>query len=248
MFCHKRALILRRNPLLLYFPCQGLRRNAKFRCLLDQIVPKFAVSSSLSSVLTSGNAIAAAGSGSVHGAVTSAITQVAVTAVAIASGACLSTKVDFLWPKVDEQPGSLLLDGVDVTGYPIFNDDKVQKAIAFARKAHHGQLRRTGEPYLTHCIHTGKIVAVLVPSTGKRAIDTVVAGILHDVVDDTDESLDTIEREFDTDVANLVAGVSRLSFINQLLRRHRRLNVNQGALSHDEVLECTLRSFKIYNM
>ncbi|CAN4089402.1 unnamed protein product [Withania somnifera] len=234
MFCHKRALILRRNPLLLYFPCQGLRRNAKFRCLLDQIVPKFAVSSSLSSVLTSGNAIAAAGSGSVHGAVTSAITQVAVTAVAIASGACLSTKVDFLWPKVDEQPGSLLLDGVDVTGYPIFNDDKVQKAIAFARKAHHGQLRRTGEPYLTHCIHTGKIVAVLVPSTGKRAIDTVVAGILHDVVDDTDESLDTIEREFDTDVANLVAGVSRLSFINQLLRRHRRLNVNQGALSHDE--------------
>lgn len=50
-----------------------------------------------------------------------------------------------------------------------------------------------------------------------QAIDTVVAGILHDVVDDTGESLDTIEREFDSDVANLVAGVSRLSFINQVL-------------------------------
>jgi len=37
------------------------------------------------------------------------------------------------------------------------------------------------------------------------------------VVDDTGESLDTIEREFDADVANLVAGVSRLSFINQVL-------------------------------
>lgn len=37
------------------------------------------------------------------------------------------------------------------------------------------------------------------------------------MVDDTGESLDTIEREFDTDVANLVAGVSRLSFINQVL-------------------------------
>lgn len=112
MFCHRRALVLRKNPLLLFFPCQGLRRNAKFRCVLDQIVPKFVVSSSLSSVLTSGNAIAAAaavGGGSVHGAVSSAITQVAVTAVAIASGACLSTKVDFLWPKVDEQPGELLL-------------------------------------------------------------------------------------------------------------------------------------------
>lgn len=79
--------------------------------MLDQIVSKVAVSSSLSTVLASGNVIAAAaaaGSGSLHGAVTSAITQVAVTAVAIASGACLSTKVDFLWPKVDEQPGKIL--------------------------------------------------------------------------------------------------------------------------------------------
>lgn len=68
------------------------------------------VTASVNSVIASGNIIAAAaaaasGSGSVHGAVTSAITHVAVTAVAIASGACLSTKVDFLWPKVEEQPG-----------------------------------------------------------------------------------------------------------------------------------------------
>ncbi|XP_051143229.1 uncharacterized protein LOC127259721 isoform X2 [Andrographis paniculata] len=190
----------------------------KFRSVLGQLVPKFGVSASLSSVVTSGNAIAAAaaaGSGSVHGAVTSAITQVAVTAVAIVSGACLSTKVDFLWPKVQEQPGSLVLDGVDVTGYPIFNDEKVQKAVAFAKKAHHGQTRMTGDPYLSHCIHTGRILAALVPSTGKKAVDTVVAGILHDVVDDTGENLDTIEGEFDVDVAKLVAGVSRISYINQ---------------------------------
>ncbi|GFQ02189.1 ADP-ribosylation factor [Phtheirospermum japonicum] len=205
--------------------------------VLRPIVSKFAVSASLSSALISGNMIAAAaaaGPGSVHGAVSSAITQVAVTAVAIASGACLSTKVDFLWPKADEQPGSHVLDGVEVTGYPIFNDGKVQKAIAFARKAHHGQIRKTGDPYLSHCIHTGKIVAALVPPSGKRAIDTVVAGILHDVIDDTGESLDSIEREFDADVAKLVAGVSRLSYINQLLRRHRRMNMTQATLSHEE--------------
>lgn len=69
---------------------------------------KLKVVSSLGAVLGSGNVIAAAaavaGSGS-HAAVTSAITQVAVTAVAIASGACLSTKVDFLWPKAEEPPG-----------------------------------------------------------------------------------------------------------------------------------------------
>lgn len=131
--------------------------------------------------------------------------------------------------------GAFILDGVDVTGYPIFNDAKVQKAIAFARKAHHGQLRKTGEPYLTHCIHTGRIIAVLVPSSGKRAVDTVVAGILHDVVDDTSESLHNIEEMFGKDVAKLVSGVSRLSYINQLLRRHRRINVNQGTLGHEEV-------------
>nr|GMC64502.1 transmembrane 9 superfamily member 8-like [Ipomoea batatas] len=119
--------------------------NGEIKLIVGEVVPKFTISSSLTSVLTSGNAIAvaaAAGSGTVHGAVTSAITQVAVTAVAIASGTCLSTKVDCLWPKVDEQPGSLVLDGVDVTGCPIFNDPQVLKAIEFSRKAHHGQISK----------------------------------------------------------------------------------------------------------
>ncbi|KAB1205525.1 Guanosine-3',5'-bis(diphosphate) 3'-pyrophosphohydrolase [Morella rubra] len=211
------------------------RSSRNYRRVLYRTAPGLTVSCSLSSVLASGNAIAAAGSGSaLHGAVTSAITQVAVTAVAIASGACLSTKVDFLWPKVEEQPGSFILEGVDVTGYSIFNELKVQKAIAFARKAHYGQLRKTGDPYLTHCIHTGRILATLVPSNGKRAVDTVVAGILHDVIDDTCESLHKVEEEFGDDVAKLVAGVSRLSYINQLLRRHRRIHVNQGTLGPEE--------------
>lgn len=49
-----------------------------------------------------------------------------------------------------------------------------------------------------------------------QAIDTVISGILHDVVDDTCESLFNIEREFGEDIAKLVAGVSRLSYINQV--------------------------------
>ncbi|WCJ27938.1 GTP pyrophosphokinase [Euphorbia peplus] len=210
----------------------------KFRCIFDHIAPKFSVTSSLTSVFTTANIIAAAAAasstGAVHGAVTSTITHVAVTAVAIASGACLSTKVDFLWPKVEEHQGSIVVEGVDVTGYPIFSDAKVQKAIGFAKKAHHGQFRKTGDPYLVHCIHTGRIVAMLVPSTSKRAVDTVVAGILHDVVDDTNENLHSIGEEFGEDVAKLVAGVSRLSYVNQLLRRHRRINENQSNLGQEE--------------
>ncbi|KAL2921502.1 putative GTP diphosphokinase RSH3 chloroplastic [Bienertia sinuspersici] len=195
-----------------------------------KIVPNLLISSSLGPLFASA---AAAGSSS-HAAVTSTITQVAVTAVAIASGACLSTKVDFLWPKPYDQPSPLIVEGVDVTGYPIFNDPKVREAISFARKAHHGQIRKNGEPYLAHCLHTGRILAILVPSSGQRAVDTVVAGILHDVIDDTSETLVHVRESFGNDVAQMVSGVSRLSYINQLLRRHRRVNANQSSLSNEE--------------
>uniref|UniRef100_A0A2N9FJ23 Uncharacterized protein n=1 Tax=Fagus sylvatica TaxID=28930 RepID=A0A2N9FJ23_FAGSY len=78
--------------------------SRKYRRIFYRIAPALTVSSSLASVFAS----ASSGSGSaLHGAVTSAITHVAVTAVAIASGACLSTKVDFLWPKLDEEQPEL---------------------------------------------------------------------------------------------------------------------------------------------
>uniref|UniRef100_A0A0D3F9B0 RelA/SpoT domain-containing protein n=1 Tax=Oryza barthii TaxID=65489 RepID=A0A0D3F9B0_9ORYZ len=163
-----------------------------------------------------------------------------VTAVAIASGACLSTKVDFLWPRIEQLPDTLIFEGVEVTGYPIFEDPKVQKAIVFASTAHIGQFRKTGDPYVTHCIHTGKILAALVPSTGERAINTVVAGILHDVIDDTAENLKSIEEQFGDDVASLVSGVSKLSYINQLLRRHRQKNTGGSTLTSEEYFSYAL--------
>ena len=51
-----------------------------------------------------------------------------------------------------------------------------------------------------------------------QAVDTVIAGILHDVIDDTGESLLNIRESFGNDVAQMVAGVSRLSYINQVLK------------------------------
>lgn len=61
-----------------------------------------------------------------------------------------------------------------------------------------------------------------------QAVETVVAGILHDIVDDTCESLHGVEEQFGNEVAKLVAGVSRLSYINQVLQAalpfcHRQL-------------------------
>ncbi|CAK9855092.1 unnamed protein product, partial [Sphagnum jensenii] len=154
------------------------------------------------------------------------VTQVAVTAAAVVYGAYLSPYADGILrrgtPK-DETPSMLVFDDVDVTDYKIFQKVEVQKAIAYAREAHMGQMRKTGEPYITHCVHTARILAALVPAHGKRAVNTVVAGVLHDVVDDTGRDLRDVREHFGDEVARLVAGVSKLSHINQLLRRHRRI-------------------------
>ncbi|MCO5595545.1 hypothetical protein L7F22_049590 [Adiantum nelumboides] len=129
----------------------------------------------LSPIASIGTLVAASGaittstaSQNPHSAVISTLTQLAVTAIAIASGACLSTQVDYLWPRSEESPQQLLLEGVDVTGYKIFEEPEVVKALSFAKEAHSGQMRKTGEPYLTHCIHTAKVLAALVPETGSR--------------------------------------------------------------------------------
>jgi hypothetical protein len=44
----------------------------------------------------------------------------------------------------------------------------IYKAIAYAREVHTGPMRKTGEPYITHCVHTARILAALVPARGKR--------------------------------------------------------------------------------
>lgn len=107
---HHRSGLLDNSFGFFAHPSRILRR----RCVLHQIASRPTISSSLNSLITSGNVIAAAaavatGASSTHSAVSSALAHVAVTAVAIASGACLSTKVDFLWPRVEEQPGMILL-------------------------------------------------------------------------------------------------------------------------------------------
>eukprot|EP00252_Welwitschia_mirabilis_P024528 TRINITY_DN7312_c0_g1_i2.p1 TRINITY_DN7312_c0_g1~~TRINITY_DN7312_c0_g1_i2.p1 ORF type:complete len:863 (-),score=149.96 TRINITY_DN7312_c0_g1_i2:352-2940(-) len=214
------------------------RRLRSSQCVirggLEQLVGEKLHAASANAILYSGAAIMSKGGTSVMPqSVVTTVKDVFITAVAIASGACLSTKVDFLWPKGDRLPERVELEGVDITGCRIFSEPMVQKAVAFARNAHHGQMRKTGEPYLSHCINTGRILATLVPSTGQRAINTVVAGIIHDVVDDAGESLKNIELEFGPDVVSLVAGVSKLSSINQVLRRRRRINSRTDMLETD---------------
>jgi GTP pyrophosphokinase len=82
----------------------------------------------------------------------------------------------------------------------------IKKAVDFAIVKHSGQERRSGEPYVNHTIETGRILAQLGMDT-----TTIVAGILHDTLEDTKTTEEELEKEFGKEVRFLVHGVSKLS-------------------------------------
>lgn len=92
---------------------------------------------------------------------------------------------------------------------PHYDEDQIlelEHAIDVATEAHKGQKRKSGEPYIIHPI----AVASTLIDWGMD-IDSVIAGILHDTVEDTDITLETIESLFGKDVAFLVDGVTKVS-------------------------------------
>lgn len=100
------------------------------------------------------------------------------------------------------------------------NDDTeafLWKAYQFGESAHIGQKRRSGEPYFNHCSAVGNILA----SWGLDK-NTIIAGLLHDTVEDTDISLDNISEEFNQEIADLIEGVTKLSGIKFYSRQHKQ--------------------------
>ncbi len=82
------------------------------------------------------------------------------------------------------------------------------KAYEFADKAHTGQQRQSGEPYLRHPLAVAKILTEL-----KLDVPSVVAGLLHDVVEDTDYTPENIKTEFGETIGSLVEGVTKIGKI-----------------------------------
>lgn len=87
--------------------------------------------------------------------------------------------------------------------------DKIQSAYQFAESAHEGQSRHTGEPYISHPVAVAHILAVM-----KMDHQSIMAAILHDVIEDTSIDKDVLAERFGEEVAELVDGVSKLTQIN----------------------------------
>jgi len=85
-----------------------------------------------------------------------------------------------------------------------------ERAYAKAEKVHAGEKRKSGEPYIQHPL----TVAMLLTDIGVGP-DTVAAGLLHDVVEDSDTDLESLSREFGPHIASLVDGVTKLKQIEQ---------------------------------
>ncbi|MEO2068194.1 MAG: bifunctional (p)ppGpp synthetase/guanosine-3',5'-bis(diphosphate) 3'-pyrophosphohydrolase [Desulfurobacteriaceae bacterium] len=86
-----------------------------------------------------------------------------------------------------------------------FDEEQIRKAYEYAKKKHEGQFRKSGEPFFSHPAEVAYILAEL-----RMDVPTIVAGLLHDVVEDTDTPIEEIEKEFGKEVAFLVQGVTKL--------------------------------------
>ncbi len=91
------------------------------------------------------------------------------------------------------------------THHPKADVALIERAYAAAEKAHAGQLRKSGEPYITHPVAVAQILADL--GIGSK---TLAAALLHDTVEDTDYTLDMVRADFGDEIAMLVDGVTKL--------------------------------------
>ncbi len=97
---------------------------------------------------------------------------------------------------------------------PLYSEKEItllKKSYVFAAKAHKGQIRRSGEPYLSHPLEVTKMLA-------NMSLDavTLASGLLHDVLEDTDVVASDLHKNFGKEIADLVEGVTKISRVQEV--------------------------------
>lgn len=110
----------------------------------------------------------------------------------------------------------------------------IKRAYRVAERAHQGQNRASGDPYISHCLAVACILADLrVPPS------VVAAGLLHDTVEDTEVTLEEIMNDFGEDIRNLVDGVTKLTQLPRVSRgdQHKEELFEGGSVAEDNEYE-----------
>lgn len=129
------------------------------------------------------------------------------------------------------------LEKVFPDSYGVVERELIKNAYQFAEKAHADQLRASGEPYISHCVAVSKILAELrVPPV------VVAAALLHDTVEDTTVTLDTLRNKFGPEIAQLVDGVTKLTNLPRVNRADGRDKPAQPEDKHQRDEDSTLIS------
>jgi guanosine-3',5'-bis(diphosphate) 3'-pyrophosphohydrolase len=96
--------------------------------------------------------------------------------------------------------------------------DLLARAYHFSDRAHAGQRRKNGDPFVTHCIEVAKILADL-----QLDSVTVASGLIHDVVEDTNVTLEDVEREFGREIAQIVDGLTKIGHLPMTSMQERQV-------------------------
>ena len=124
-----------------------------------------------------------------------------------------SIKHDSSHQKLIDQKGKHLLSRISSKDKKVI----IQSALDFSVRMHEGQKRKSGLPYVSHCIDVANILL-----DWNMDYTTIISALLHDVVEDTDVSLEDIDKEFGSDVAFLVDGVTKIDHIAFRSQQHKQ--------------------------
>ncbi len=116
--------------------------------------------------------------------------------------------------------------------YTLAERELVQRAYREAEKAHSGQKRVSGEPYITHCLAVAGILAQY-----NMPAEVVAAALLHDTLEDTDLTADFLRQEFGETVTNLVEGVTKLTQLPRVSRGEKPEEAHASSNGDSQTVE-----------